>query len=282
MTITSRMPREEYIALEAMNISRLKELRRSPQHYLHALDHRKETDALTLGIAAHVAVLEPERFASQFAVWNRRTESGRAAPRNGKWWDAFQLEHAGRSILTDDEAMLAQAIAHAVRFDETANQYLAAGDPEVTLQWEIDGRPVKGRVDWLTSIAGRPHIVGLKTARDCRHFAFGSQAAKLDYGMQWSWYFDGYVALKGEIPRMIEIVVESEPPHAVATYVICDDILLQGRDNYRELLKVLAECEASGEWPGPVVGEQILTLPTWYYPQNEADDLAALELEPIT
>jgi hypothetical protein len=53
--------------------------------------------------------------------------------------------------------------------------------------------------------------------------------------------------------------------------------LLQGRDNYRDLLKVLAECEVSGDWPGPVVGEQALSLPSWYFPSLE-DDLGDLGL----
>jgi hypothetical protein len=279
MSIQSRVPRADYEGIIATNISRLKELRRSPLHYQHALTHKRETPALTLGIATHVAVLEPERFSHDFAVWDRRLDNGRAAPRNGKVWDAFKELHEERTILTGDEAALAQSIAKAVRFDETANKYLAVGDPEVSMEWEIDGRACKGRVDWLTNIDGKPHIVGLKTTRDCRHFAFGSQAAKLDYAIQWGWYFSGYEAIAGETPRMIEIVVESEPPFAVATYIIDKDIILQGQDNYRELLKILAECEASGEWPGPVQGEQILSLPSWYYPSVE--DMSDLDLEAV-
>jgi hypothetical protein len=37
MSIESRMPREEYDAIQAISITRLKELRRSPQHYQYAL-----------------------------------------------------------------------------------------------------------------------------------------------------------------------------------------------------------------------------------------------------
>ena len=81
MSITSRVPRAEYDAIEAISITRLKELRRSPQHYRYALEHPKHTDALTLGIATHVAVLEPERFERDFAIWTRRTDAGAMAPR---------------------------------------------------------------------------------------------------------------------------------------------------------------------------------------------------------
>lgn len=280
-TIQSRVPREEYDAVQAISITRLKHLLRSPQHYQYALEHPKESAVMTVGIATHVAVLEPERFLNEFAIWDRRTDSGRAAPRNGKWWDAFQLEHKGQTILTEEQGVLALQIAKAVRFDEVANKYLAVGDPEASIEWTLTGgKPAKGRVDWLTAIEGQPTIVGLKSSRDCRHFQFGSQAAKLGYHLQWAFYHDGFEAITGKKPHMVEIVVESDAPHAVATYIIPEDIIEQGREEYQRLLQILEHCEATGEWPGPVPNEQYLTLPTWAYPNTE-DDLADLGLEPI-
>jgi len=281
VTIQSRVPRTEYDAVEALNITRLKYLLRSPQHYQYALEHKRASAVMTLGIATHVATLEPERFTKEFAIWSRRSEAGNACPRKGQWWDAFQLEHKGQTILTEDEGALSQQIARAVRFDETANKYLAIGDPEVTFEWEIvGGRPAKGRVDWLTTHEGCPTIVGLKTSRDCRHFQFGSQAAKLGYHLQWAFYHDGFEAITGKKPHMVEVVVESDAPHSVATYIISSDIIEQGREEYQRLLQILEHCEATDEWPGPQPNEQYLTLPTWAYPNTE-DDLGDLELEPI-
>lgn len=281
MKITSRMPRAEYDTIKALNISRLKEIKRSPQHYRHAIDQPAVSTPMTVGIATHVAVLEPERYISEFAVWTRRTSSGNAAPRNGQWWDAFQAENKGKHILTYDENALANSIAAAVRFDERANRYLATGEPEVTLEWNLDaalsGRNAKGRVDWLTNIDGKPYLVGLKTARNCAHFAFGTQAAKLGYHLQWAYYHDGFKAIRGREPRLIEIVVESEPPHAVAVYRIENDLIEQGREEYWEAAKILAECEARDEWPGPVPNEEALTLPSWAYHQDE--DLTDMGLE---
>jgi hypothetical protein len=279
-SIQSRVPREEYDAIEAISITRLKELRRSPQHYRYAIDHPKESAALTLGIATHTAVLEPERFSRDFSIWDRRLDNGRAAPRNGKVWDAFKELHAERTILTGDEGELAQAIAKAVRGDEVANKYLALGDPEVSLQWMLEGRPCKGRVDWLTTLEGRKTLVGLKTARDCRHMIFGAQAARLGYHLQWAFYHDAFEAITGKPPHMVEIVVESDAPHAVATYIIPNDIIEQGREEYQTLLRILGECEASGLWPGPVPTEEYLTLPSWAY-ERDGDDLTDLGLEAL-
>lgn len=277
--IRSRVPYAEYSRIEALSISRLKELRRSPQHYAYRLNHPKESPALTLGTATHTAVLEPERFSTQFAVWSRRSDkTGNLCPRNGQWWEAFEAENVGKTIITADEFALATQMQAAVRSNPLAMRYLEAGDPEVTMTWFLDGRPCRGRVDWLTRVDGVPHVVGLKTSRDCRLFKFGNQAAQLGYHLQWGFYFDAFKAIKECEPRMVEIVVESEAPHAVAVYSIPQDIVDQGRDEYQELMLRLAECESTGHFPGPQEHEEPLSLPSWVYGET-ADDLTALGLE---
>lgn len=274
--IRSALHFSEYAEIPAVNISSLKEIKRSPQHYRHRLANPRETNAMRLGTAAHCAVLEPERFAREFIAWTRTTESGRAAPRSGKAWDTYNAENADKTILTADEYALAVAMRDAVRGDATAAKYIETGDPEVTLEWTLAGRPCKGRVDWLT-MQERPVLVGLKTARNASHFPFASAAAKLGYHLQWAFYFDGYVAITGNEPRVVEIVVESDPPHAVVVYDIPPDVIDQGRDEYEELLRILSECEMRGEWPGYAACEQILTLPSWVYDRQE--DVSDLGLE---
>lgn len=277
--IASRMPYREYSTWRGRSITRLKELKRSPKHYRHRLANPKETPSMKLGTAAHTAVLEPERFSRDYAIWAERTESGNLRPRNGKFWEAFEERNSGKSIITIHEYEDTLAIQAAVRNDPVAMRYLESGDPEVSMQWMLDGQLCKGRLDWLTTIDGEPSLVGLKTARDCRHFIFGSAAAKLGYHLQWAYYFDGYTTIKGDgvVPRVVEIVVESDAPYAVAVYQIPFDIIEQGREEYEDLLVQLAECETKGEWPGPVTEEQILTLPSWVY--QTQDDLSELGLE---
>lgn len=277
MSIQSRVPASEYFAIQAVSITRLKELKRSPQHYRYLLANPKESNALTLGSATHCAVLEPERYTADYALWDLRTEGGNLRPRNGKTWDQFKVANAGKTIITDDEHSYSMTMQKAVRSNPDAMRYLETGDPEVTMQWEIEPFKCKGRADWLTTVDGVPVIVGLKTARDCRPFIFGSASAKLGYHLQWAYYYDAYKQITGREARVVEIVVESTPPHAVVVYAIPDDILWQGREEYLELLKQLGECELNNDWPGPAIGEQILTLPSWVYEVH--DDLADIGLE---
>jgi hypothetical protein len=272
-SIVSRMPAHEYHSLPGISVSSLKPLSRSPLHYRYQRMNPRKSDPMTLGTAAHCAVLEPHLYDSRFAVWSRLSDSGNACPRRGQFWDAFVLANSGKEVLTTEQHELAQAMGRAVRADPIAMKYLSFGEPEVTL---THGER-RGRADWITKIEGKPFIVGLKTARDCRPLIFGSAAAKLSYPLQWAWYFDLYESITGNEPEMIEIVVESSPPHAVATYIINEDIILQGRDEYEKLLEVLARCEATGEWPGPTECEQVLSLPSWYF--STTDDLTDIGLE---
>lgn len=269
----------EYSAIPAISISRLKELARSPLHYQHRLFVPKESSAMQLGTLAHLLTLEPHRYEIDVAIWSERTESGSMSPRRGKKWDDFCVKHGGKLIVTEDEAEDAEAIAEAVRGDAIAARYLAEGAPEVSMTWELGGRPCKGRADWVTTIDGLDVIVGLKTARDCRPFQFGAAAARFGYALQWAFYQDGHEAITGRRARMIEIVVEQEAPHAVVTYQIPDDVLEYGRDEYRRLIRLLEDCERAGSWPGPCETEQILTLPSWVYGSDE--DISALGLEAV-
>lgn len=275
--IRPRVSFETYSDIPAISISRLKELARSPLHYQYRLTVPKESSAMQLGTLAHLLTLEPHRYDLDVAIWSERTDSGAMSPRRGKKWDEWRAQHDGKLLVTEDEADTAEAIAEAVRGDAVAMNYLEAGDPEVSMTWDLAGRPCKGRADWITALDGDPVIVGLKTARDCRPFQFGAAAARLGYPLQWAFYQDGYRAITGIEPRMVEIVVEAEPPHAVVTYQIPGDVLEYGRDEYLRLIRLLEECERAKAWPGPCETEQILALPSWVY--GSEDDITELGLE---
>lgn len=282
--ILSRVPYAAYAEVDAINISRLKKIERSPLHYVSTA--QIETKPLMLGKAAHCAVLEPERFDLDYVVWDKLTKngSGNIAPQSGEQWEKFRVLHPDKSIIKISERDDAMAMQKAVRADPTAMRYLEQGDPEVSMEWDLSAewgltvRRCKGRADWLTRIDGERYVVGLKTSVDCREYPFGAACARYGYALQWAFYHDGYEAITGIAPRMKEIVVEPKPPYAVMVYNITEDVLIEGRDRYLELLKILAECEATGKWPGPAGDtEHNLSLPTWYYGQQ--DDITELGLE---
>lgn len=267
------LPAAAYHARPETSISRLKVLQQSPLHYQFRLANPITSTAMTRGSVTHTLTLEPHKFPAEYLVWNRRTDSGRMAPRSGKAWDEFLAEAGSRKVVTEEDHATASAMSSAVLADPIAARYLRQGDAEVSMFWLSGKRPCRGRVDWLTK-DGREHVVvGLKTVRDCRPDEFSRAAHRLGYHLQWAFYHDGYKSITRRTPRMVEIVVESEPPHAVVTYVIPEDVLAQGRDEYAALLQRLDVCEREKRWPGPAEAELQFSLPTWAYSAREDEEL---------
>jgi hypothetical protein len=267
-----------YRSIQAINWSSLKHLSRSPAHYLAALlAPSKDTAALKRGRAVHVAVLEPDRFASLYSVWGSR--------RSGKDWDAFDASErlAEREVLTEKEYELAKAIAIAVRGDPVAARYVTGVKTEQSIGWthrrpEFEGlagyeMACKARLDAVGPLG----IVDLKTARDGSPSAFGREVLRLEYHVQAAWYVDGYRAQTGRELPWSWVVVESTPPHVVQVYQADQDVLELGRERYRELLDLLHACSRDNNWPGYATSEMPIQLPRWAWP-SDSDDVADLEL----
>src|SRR5262245_2249669 len=174
------VPYGEYALQKAVNFTTLKEMARSPMHYKHRLETPKESDSLTLGIAAHTAILEPDKFMKTYALWDERTEGGSVRPRRGKDWDAFCAANRGKSIVRIDEFQTAMAMRDAVRTNINAMRYLRSGEAETTLVWHDAETEYlcKGRVDWITKLGDMDVLAGVKTAKDCRPIGFGNAAAR--------------------------------------------------------------------------------------------------------
>jgi hypothetical protein len=216
-----------------------------------------------------MAQLEPLRFADHYAVRPKgldgRTKEGRA-------WKAA---HEGRPVLSEADHGLCIAMRNAVEASPDAAPYLVGGKVEHALTWDDyeTGITCKGRLDFLRDDGT---LVGLKTARSAAPSAFEKQGARLGYHLQWAFYHDGLVANGIEPPEVVEIVVESAPPHDVAVYLISYDTIEEGRIAYREALVELRECRRRNVWPGQVDGVRVFQLPAWAL-SNDDDDLAGLD-----
>lgn len=266
MSITPGIPFEQYLKLPGLSASTLKKLMRSPLAYKWALDHPDHTSsaAQALGTAAHTAILEPAKLKTDYMLWDGGT-------RRGKAWDEFKASNASKTILTADEFADVKAMYAAVRGFAPAARYLQNGQAEVTLQWAMQGRAFRGRVDWITEIEGRTVLVDLKTTRDARPFKFGADAFKLGYHIQFALYCDGWQALTGEMPAFVVLAVENQAPFEPAVFEVPEEVLERGREEYQRLLDTLNTCEATGHWPPAAETEQRLTLPRWAYEQEDND-----------
>lgn len=275
----SRLSPDEYAALDAVNFSTLKFMSFSPLHYRFACDHpRLATAPMKLGTAAHMAILEPARFAREYAVYE--SAEGETPRRGTKAWEAFAAANADREILKPADFDAVLRMRDAVRRNAKALRYLRQGDAEQTLVWQDQetGVWLKSRLDWISQSV--PCVIcDLKTARDVRPWAFQSAYARMNYHAQAAMYGDGLEAIMGRATYHKCITVENSEPHDVVVYDVIGEPLEQGREAYRGWLKQLVECREKDEWPGLSPGAELsLRLPAWAVPDES--DLDDLGLEP--
>lgn len=276
--IYPNVPRDLYDASDRTNISKLKHMGRSAEHYQH---REKKSDDDTapkkVGRSVHIMTLEPHLVGSTIAVW----DGGR---RQGKDWEAFKLLHAGKELLTEEEYEESKAMAKKVRADPRAAIYLERGNSEVTLLWtapvvamlgdgSIDvGQAIKcrRRIDFDSPLA----IAELKTARDGRKDKFSKQGFELGYFAAAAWSVDGYAHASGRgiVKPYKFLVVESTPPYVVSIYEPTQEEIQRGREDYQGWLNKLATCRARGIWPGYSDGEELIERPYWAQADGEIED----------
>ena len=252
----------EYLEIEAVNWSTLKEARRSPLHYRHRVENPKEdTTRLALGRATHTAVFEPDRFLLDYALFT-------GARRAGKEWDECCKANRGKTILKAEEYATCLAMRDAVRSHPVAGPALAPpGEAEKVLTWEDPktGLPCKARLDWW-----RVGLLSdLKTTVDVSPRRFGMVAERMGYHGQMAFYRAGLIANGLDAPPPRIIAVEAAPPHDVAVFRLDDDTLYAGEALVAELLALVAAGRFSGKWPGQCQEEIALELPVWAFPQDE-------------
>lgn len=258
---SAQLTNAEYHADLAVSKSHLDLVARSPRHYWHRYlnpdaEPPEPTPAMVVGSAVHTRVLEPHRYGIEYAVapvLDRRTKAGKEA------WDQFQAESQGKTVLTTEQDVLAEAVAHAVHEHPAAALLLSKpGQVEQSYFWDDQetGERCKCRPDWHSD-CGRL-IVDLKTTEDASPTGFQRSVQKFRYHVQAAWYLQGLGA-----EQFVFIAVEKQPPHLVGVYVATPEMVAAGARVAARDLARLAECRAADQWPG--YGDEItpIDLPRW-------------------
>jgi hypothetical protein len=143
----------------------------------------------------------------------------------------------------------------------SASALLSEGRPEVTALWDVDGVECKARFDWLPSQFDV--ICDLKTAADASPEGFATAAGRYRYHYQAAWYSMAAES-NGLGPRpMVFIVVENEPPHCVALYMLDQEAIDAATFRIGRLIEQYAECRHADAWPGYSSEVETLSLPKW-------------------
>src|SRR5436305_9502665 len=246
------LPVVDYHAMRALSASgawllaeecAAKFLWRSPWNPLYELEAKTDFD---IGVAAHLAVLEPERQADSIVLieaGDYRTTKAREVR------DAARA--AGLVPLLPYQVDIVRAIAGSIRAHPIASEAFRGGEAEVTLIWSDPetGVPCKARPDYLPA-HGR-WIVDLKTAASANPRSWRDQAYRLGYHARAAWYLDGATAVLGQMPEEYWFVlVEKEPPYLVSVASLDAVALVWGRSANQKACERFAASPAANDWPG--------------------------------
>ena len=244
------LPRAVYDAIPALNYSVAKHGLKSMEHLRHAQTHPREmTDALRLGIALHLAVFEPGRFASEIGLVEKvdgRTKEGKAAK-------AKQLADNADKLLTLDEDEYGDCKGMASKLLSHPDVVLFMAQPghcEPSCVWtdEQTGVRLKSRLDRYAHAVQT--LVDVKSTKDASPRGWPREVAHWDYHLQAAWYTEAIKRTRGEDIDFYWACVENEAPYSTAFYSIDLESLEQGQKDMRAIIDQYAACLKSGVWTG--------------------------------
>lgn len=248
---------EQYHASNAYSRSQLWHLTRSPLHFQSALtDKPKETEAMLLGSLVHMLSLEPHLFKEQYVVApkvNRTTKAGKEA------WQLFCKEAGSKQLVQKDiyEQALAMAtsLVHSTEFNEMGKH--AKFEQSIYFTDSRSGLQFKVRPDMWRG----PLIGDVKTSADASFQSMQNSVIKYGYALQAGMIKEALSSLNHPMEGFVIFAVEKTPPYATAVYVLDDELIKFGVEQFHSLVETLVECQEKKSYPS--YGVRTLYLPSW-------------------
>jgi len=239
---------EYYRSIDAINVSSLKELRKSPKHYWLALNKPQvRVPAFDFGNAFHWSILEPKKFNSDVVVKPKFSGTGSRA--EGKRWEE---DHKGKVIITAGEHSNIKAMAEVVKNHPRFKELMSMEHKiEQTLLWRdpITQQNCKAKLDLIVrNPDGTYTAVDLKSTLDACYSAFKQSVAAYGYFVQAAYYYDGLTRTSGPVKHFEFLAVEKANPHGVGSYVCSEQMIEFGRNIYNSLLKKVLTIKRTKEY----------------------------------
>jgi hypothetical protein len=267
-----------YLDYSAYSRSMLEDFRDNPPEFearyiRGVLPPKPSTREMEFGKAFHAANLEPATFNARYCPArkiDRRTKLGKAA------FADFQLEHAGKTILTAQEAGLLATMTASLSTNRIARRWLfgrRTGEAEKVIRWTCPatGLPRKAKLDWVDPIARV--IIDLKSAEDASDEAFQRAAVMYGFHRQVATYTEAATAHYGTGGWTFHFVVTDKRPWPrTRDYRLCHKAVALGAAQNRQTLAALKACLATGDFseaPSDDLAE--IDLPNWHYTQTQTE-----------
>ena len=259
---------EEYFAEDALNNSYLWQLiNKTPAHAQIGID---KTDAMTLGSAVHLAVLQPE-ISSNLIVQGPENRRGKA------WTEAKKdAEINNKILLTGADYIQCMQMRDSVYRNATAATILTQKGTvyEKAAFFEVDGTQCKCKVD----AAQGNTIIDLKTSVDASPDGFSHSIAKYGYHQQHALYKYGYAQASGKaVDHFIFVVIEKSPPYACAIYELDAMSEKEGWASAQRAIEIHNECVKENHFHAYSSEKVMLSLPPWSFQHTNRNHISLLK-----
>jgi PDDEXK-like domain of unknown function (DUF3799) len=234
-----------------------------------AFDFGHLAHGLVLGKGVPLVVLYPEVHGlkkdgqvadspTATATWKAAVADARAAGKLPVHADDYCRAAAMQAVVSG------HPVAGPLFANGTSEQSIYADDPTT-------GVCLRGRVDTISALDGRPVIGDYKTTASAARDRFERYSAKYMYHLQAAWYLDLAALLGIKGARFLLIAQEDVPPYLVSVLEPDDEAIAEGRRLKRQAIETYSHCTETGEWPG--YPEEILSisLPLWAVSEMEME-----------
>lgn len=223
-------------------------------------DYQPEESArFDLGTAAHAFILQG---ATDFVIvdapdWRTKdAQTTRDAARR-----------AGKTPLLRSQWEQVEALAAALgpqlsRLEPPRPFTTPGGQPEQTLIWQEAGVWCRARLDWLHD--DHRMIDDLKTVGGSANpSAWARTLFGMGYDVQAAWYRRGVKAVLGTEAHFRFVLVETEPPYAVAAVALGPEALDLADKKIAYALEMWRHCRETDTWPGYPTATCYADVPPW-------------------
>jgi hypothetical protein len=249
------IPDNEYFAIDRLSNSYLWRLiNKTPAHAQVATE---KTEAMTLGSAVHLAILQPEMVAKGII-------QGPKDRRGKKWADALEeAETTGAMLLVEKDYHACMAMRDAV-WNNSALASILTGDGaqyEKAALFEHRGFRCKLKMDCAKDV-----LIDLKTSIDASPRGFAQSCAAYGYHQQAASYRYGWNKAAGtEIRTFLFLVVEKSPPYAPAIYELDAQSMAEGWASWNTALDIHSACVEQKHFPAYPPETVLLSLPPYAF-----------------
>jgi hypothetical protein len=275
------IPFGDYVQWNAVSNSQLSLLKRSPRHFRDSMAN-EATANMRLCELYHCSALEPHAFGERYVVQPEfhhdianTTASGEPSTSKGTKYvkskeREFAEHHTDKNIVSREWYEQSFALVQQFSENDEARRILnGSGHVELSIVWdeeiELDGGELKtirckARLDRVSLT----HKIIADVKGSAKLHKFSYSIGEYSYHRQLAHYVRGWEVITGERFEPWILAHETSAPFTVLAGPLGVDELYEGADEREQLLRQLAECRRTDNWPG-MANPTAWTMPSFFF-----------------